>query len=545
MRSALLASRRIAATVLLSVGAAASAAPPSTTLRDYPGVSATMDIGEGSCPATIPVTIRANSADDIKQGSKALSKVMAWAQINAQMTCPQSTAIQITGLVNGTNVYKGLAQRADSWALAEVPATSSPPTAQAPQPPPAPIVIAKVPAAPTPPKEEPAPPARTSGAAMPSTALLTITQCDKLGAHPDDPEAVATGIGDKKLDAKAVIKACEAATKADPATPRLHFQLARGYLKADRLEDATEQLIPAAEEGHGGALAYLGDLHLSGAPGIEADPMLARTLYEKAVASGFEPAKKILAEFEDKTDEYAKAEAAETEAASVGGNAGAGSLKPYVMPGIMDNIYNRKFDAIEFNESWVKEYLFNIADNVRAICESNFTQKEVDRLKAEADADHFNIGQASAGASLMGGMAQLAQALKDPNAFMRQSASSAPGPNDDPFEAGMKDTEALFQRHLCKTPGLSQFAKNLKAYVQNDEAPLPAPNAIMNACLRDPPPSKYKASDFCLCFAGGLKAARVSQANRRDLTKDFRATATKLMNMDRNRGQFQACRSGF
>lgn len=140
----------------------------------------------------------------------------------------------------------------------------------------------------------------------------------------------------------------------------------------------------------------------------------------------------------------------------------------------------------------------------------------------------------------MGGLALLAQVIKNPNLLM----SPAPIAND-PFEAGMKDTEALLQRHQCKTPGLEQFAKNLKAYVQNDEAPLPAPDAIMNACLKDPAPSNYKANDFCLCFTGGLSNARVSQANRKGLTKNFKETAMNIMNIDRNRGKFQACREGF
>lgn len=371
-----------------------------------------------------------------------------------------------------------------------------------------------------------------------------VQECDALAAHPDDPEAFTTGISDEKLNAPTTIRACEAAVKAEPQTPRLHFQLARGYLKANNIESAIEQLIAAGEQGHGASLAYLADLHVEGAPGIDADPALARSLYERSVASGFQPAKKILAEFEDKTAEYAKAETEEHEPAKSAGATNSANLKPYVIPGIVDNIYNRKFDNIEYREAWVKEYLFNIADNIRAICESNFTQREVDRLKAEADADHFNLGQARLGATLMGGMALLAQAMKNPNEFMSQAASSGSA-SEDPFDVAMKDTEALFQRHMCKTPGLAQFAKNLKAYVQNDEAPLPATNAIMNACLKDPPPSKYKASEFCLCFAGGLSNASVSQANRKGLTKNFKETAINIMNIDRNRGQFQACRSGF
>lgn len=372
-----------------------------------------------------------------------------------------------------------------------------------------------------------------------------VRECDRLAAHPDDPEAFTAGISDEQLDASATIRACEAAVMAEPHTPRLHFQLARGYLKADNAESGIEQLIAAAEHGHGAALATLADLHLSGAPGIEADPMLARTLYEKAVASGFEPAKKVLAEFEDMTDAYAKSEAEEQEAAKVSGGTSSGALKPYVMPNIIENIYGRKFDDVIYDELWSKDYLVNIADNIRAVCESHFTQREVEKLKAEAGADHYRLGQAAIGANLLGSMAALAQAMKDPlGAVMAQAANAGAG-NTDPFEVGMKDTEALFQRHMCKTPGLVQFSKNLKAFVENEEAPLPAPDAIMNACLRNPPPSKYKPMDFCLCFGGGLNKARVSQAHRKNLVNNFRETAIAIMTIERNVSQFRVCRSGY
>lgn len=392
------------------------------------------------------------------------------------------------------------------------------------------------------------PPQVQAPAAQPSASTgktpNIVQECDALAAHPDDPEAFTAGISDEKLNAPTAIRACEAAVKAEPQTPRLHFQLARGYLKANNIESAIEQLIAAGEQGHGAALAFLADLHVEGAPGIDADPALARSLYERSVASGFQPAKKILAEFEDKTDEYAKAEAEENVAAKSSVATNSATLKPYVMPEIIENIYNRKFDDIRFNESWTKEYLFNIADNIRAICESHFTQREVDSLMANAKADHYRIGQAAVGAAVLGSMAALVDALKNPGAYMPQAASSG-SVSEDPFDVAMKDTEALFQRHMCKTPGLAQFSKNLKAFVENDEAPLPAPDAIMNACLSNPPPSKYKPMDFCLCFGGGLDKARVSQVHRKNLVKNFRETAIAIMTIDRNVSQFRGCRSGF
>lgn len=524
--------------VPLAISTAMVVAAPSTTLRDNPGVSATMEIADGTCPATIPITVRASNADDLKHGSKALLRVMAWAQVNVQMTCPQASAIQLTGILNGEGVYKGGAQRSDGWALVEAAIASK---LQAAQPD---VQIATTTPPPAPMTPLPANGATGVQPAAPIATALAITPCDKFGGHPDDPESVTAGISDEMLDAKAVISACETSIKADPAIPRQHFQLARGYLKANRIEDTVEQLLLAAQEGHGGALAHLGDLHLSGVPGIEADPMLARSLYERAVASGFEPAKRVLAEFEDKTEELERAEREEAEEMnSAKSSVSSGKLNTYSYPQVIENIAKRQFDNIENNERWVKSYLYNIADNIRAVCETHFTQNEVNRFKAEAERDHFNIGQAAVGATILGQMTMYAEMLRNPGAFVQEAQASSA--DNDPFDVALKDTSALFQRHMCKTPGLSQFSNNLKAYVMNEEAPLPAPDAIMNACLRNPLSSKYKPSDFCACFVGGLANARVSQANRRDLSTQFNATAQKLVSIDKNRVVFRACQSGY
>jgi TPR repeat protein len=146
---------------------------------------------------------------------------------------------------------------------------------------------------------------------MTSAAPGKSQGCDQLAALPQDPEAAAAGVADERLNAAAVIYACELAIKQDAAQPRLRFQLARGYLAAGRLEDAAEQLIASAGEGHGASLAYLADLYLDGMPGIEADPELAYSLYEKAVEAGFKPAKAMLAEFKDASKELEAAEAEE------------------------------------------------------------------------------------------------------------------------------------------------------------------------------------------------------------------------------------------
>jgi len=368
-------------------------------------------------------------------------------------------------------------------------------------------------------------------------AAAAVRKCDALAAHPDDPEAHASGVNDARLDARQAIAACEAAMPHD-SSPRLAFQLARAYLKVDRFSDAIAQLLVAAERQHGAALAYLGDLVLDGAPGLDANPMQARQLYERALASGFAPARKVLDEFEDMTDVVAKDEAEEALAARP---VAAMSQKSFVQPTIVNNILSRQFDQISADEIWTKKYLVNIADNIRVVCNAHFSQGDVDRLKREAAADHYRISSnQSLGGMMTGGMALLTDMMRNPGAYAQQQG----GGSEDGFDEAMNDTGALFQRHMCNTPGLSSFSRNLAAYVTNQDAPLPPPDGIKRACLSNPPPSRYDAQQFCTCFGSLLQTARVSQKHRKHLVSDFRRTAIEVMSIDRNQGPFRVCQQG-
>jgi len=382
------------------------------------------------------------------------------------------------------------------------------------------------------------PPAALAAPLAPLAPSDPVSQCDALASHPDDPEALAAGVSDDQLAEAQAMPACSAAVALDPGAPRLKFQLGRSYLKAGRIDSAAGQLTAAAQAGHGAALAYLADLAMDGAGGMEADPLLAHQLYEKAAANGFKPALRILAEFEDKTDDVA------SEPAQAGAAAGGGAaLTPYRNPEVIEKIASRQFDQLSYNERWVKQYLVNIADNIRAVCESGFTQNDVDRLKALADADPLNLGAASLASTFLGLGAILKQLTANPGLAMQQNAGVQD--TDDIFVESMQDTEALFQRHGCNTPGLDRFGKNLRAYVQNDDAPIPSPNAFMAACMKDPLPSKYPPDQFCMCFGGVLKMVGTSQAKRKDLLKNFRSAASDIMNKPANKGRFSACQQGF
>jgi hypothetical protein len=338
--------------------------------------------------------------------------------------------------------------------------------------------------------------------------------------------ATARGIRDISLDASAVITACEAETKNDPTSARLAFQLARGYLKAGRIEEAIEQLIIAGNEGHGGALAYLADLHLDGAAGLEADPMLAHSLYQRAAEAGFTPAKAVLAQFEDYTE---RALATEEEGTVQEGALNINANTKYINPEIVDNILKGDLDAVPFGELYTKAYLVNMAENISEVCEDHFTRREVSLLQLDAVEKSVEMTPQAGLTNLMGVLMGMAQMTQDPGGFVRTQTEAAIDQDQLPEDA-MKDAFVLMKRHTCGSPQLSQFSKNLVSYVRNEGAPRLSTDEMYALCQRQARPTgRYDARNFCMCFMGAMSQTGVSRANRKRLSSDFWTTAQNMM----------------
>ena len=92
------------------------------------------------------------------------------------------------------------------------------------------------------------------------SAQETITSCDRLAAHPEDPDRVIAGVATADVDQPAAIAACEADLKADPGNPRLTYQLARVYFYNGRSADAVATMEKAAQAGHRQAQFVMGAL---------------------------------------------------------------------------------------------------------------------------------------------------------------------------------------------------------------------------------------------------------------------------------------------
>lgn len=370
-----------------------------------------------------------------------------------------------------------------------------------------------------------------------------IQLCDQLASHADDPEAFASGVPDDQLDAQRVIEACEAAEKIDKKAPRLSFQLARGYLKMDRLGDAIEALLRASQQGHGAALAYLGDIHLDGAPGIEPDPVVAHGLYTRALQSGFEPARKILAEFEDHTEKFMQAENEESAAAK---SATSGVRLDYINPDIIENLLRGDLDEVTNNEAWVKEYLLTIAETISEDCQAHFNRDQIQFLQTASKLTAFDWSAETGWLFIF----DLLDTMKTVRNGYAQGKLIIPGIEARlSEEANMKqlvteavtDAYALMGRHSCKSQELHTFSRNLVAYIENQGAPRAGSQSIMGACTASQVRSgRRDASSFCLCITRKLTfGAAMSRQQRKLLTTDYYSGAQTIIRV--NKDHFRSC----
>jgi hypothetical protein len=231
------------------------------------------------------------AGESCKEGTRGLfllQKLLAGVRVGLQKECPQAKSITFNGFVDDVFVYRGYASKDNpngEWVLFDLPVNlvESPPV-----PPPVSTPIE------APPRPE------------------SIAECNEFAAHPDDPTKPKgiKGVADDDVEAGKALFACEDALELEPDNTRLKFQLARAFLLYDKPAEGVGLMTEAAEEGHGAAIAALGDFALYGLLDDEPDPEMAKALYLKAAKAGFKPATKLAAAIiadpkEDKSQEVA------------------------------------------------------------------------------------------------------------------------------------------------------------------------------------------------------------------------------------------------
>lgn len=376
------------------------------------------------------------------------------------------------------------------------------------------------------------PPAVSASApkqAATSTASNVIQRCDELAGHPDDPEGFASGVLEEQIPAQEAISACEQALQQAKNTPRLSFQLARAYLRADRQEDGVEQLVNAAKQGHGGALAYLGDLHLDGAPGIEPSAEAARKLYTLAVSSGFTPAKKQLEQFEDYTEKVAQAEKEEKNNAS--GKASENGIPfvppstPFRNPTVMDPILSGDLDKVGFNERWTKDFLSEVAIVIGHFCQAHFLEDDVANLKAAVLFSSLDLSAAGVMLQQARQWNQLREWGQNPMAYhdrFNQKIMEAEKIEEEQRDDAAHDGIVLLNRFSCKSPEVAKVSRNIRAFASNEGAPLMSGDEFFRHCnIHNNKSGSQAGGFFCACVTMKTQTASMTRAERKALSVNF------------------------
>ncbi len=479
-------------------------------IASHQGLSATVP-KNFSCADSVQVTVHAPDETAFTGDRIKLQRLIGGVRGKFGFDCPQVRNLMIVGRADGREIYRGIISDKNNWVLVDIQ-----PPVLAGNPPPA---VAYV-------RDPPPSVSEATPAPAPTTRAATgVTECDRLAAHPSDPDAVSAGVSDEQIDALSVIAACEAAVRTDP-TPRLQFQLARGYLKADRIEDAIEQFVAAAEQGHGGALAYLGDFHLEGVPGIEADPILARSLYQRAVEAGFAPAKAVLDQFEDYTEQFAQVEREEQIAGKAKTTSSGQGDDGYHSSAIVNAIYDRNYSAVPDDQE-TRRYVVSI---LRAFAENcgdrpgnvalaapryaspEYRQMEKNPLKV------FEFGLKPLVELRRGGMPAF-EGMANQMAMFR--------------EEGIQDGVIFIQTYGCQGKESFKFQNNLHALILERSHKEPDPRSdgrhdnLEQACLvalgnrpaHSRSPERFRRQ-YCGCAAPRLEGS-LTPAERDMLLQDF------------------------
>ncbi len=112
------------------------------------------------------------------------------------------------------------------------------------------------------------------------------TECDRLIAHPDDPDRLAEGVGEAQADLPAAIAACREALVADPENPRINYQLARALGYSGRGEEAIPHRARAVAGGYPQALFVVGYITMLGMNGQPQDVCEGGRLIRASAAAG-------------------------------------------------------------------------------------------------------------------------------------------------------------------------------------------------------------------------------------------------------------------
>jgi hypothetical protein len=111
-----------------------------------------------------------------------------------------------------------------------------------------------------------------------------VTECDRLAAHGEDPDKVAPGVSEAKVDLPVAIAACRADVTRDPGNPRLLYQLGRALAYAGEIDESLPILERSVALAYPQAQFVLGYLLLDGRLKAPVDRCRALELFRLSAA---------------------------------------------------------------------------------------------------------------------------------------------------------------------------------------------------------------------------------------------------------------------
>jgi TPR repeat protein len=115
-----------------------------------------------------------------------------------------------------------------------------------------------------------------------SPAMAEVTRCDRLAAHPSDPDRVTAGVERADIDFAAAEAACHEAIVTTPGSARARYQMGRILYYQDKVEESLKHLDIAADIGYRQAIFVLGYLYVEGK--VPRDPCKTARLWQRSAA---------------------------------------------------------------------------------------------------------------------------------------------------------------------------------------------------------------------------------------------------------------------
>lgn len=112
-----------------------------------------------------------------------------------------------------------------------------------------------------------------------------LVLCDRVAAHPADPDKPSDVRGVREIDPADVATAIKFCRTASNASRRALYQLGRAYAANRQMSEAIAAWRKAADKGSASAMVELGVLYANGT-GVAKDEAQARKLFERAAEAG-------------------------------------------------------------------------------------------------------------------------------------------------------------------------------------------------------------------------------------------------------------------